>query len=190
VRWRVIGWVLGEAFYKGRPTSYWSEELSRWGKQWNGYQEDQDPTFTREETMWDRFAEGLSGRRALELEFGGEELQLVNPEAVPVLLDLLKDSNPFVRSIAALCLGKIGPEARPAVPILLELFDRAMAEPEPPASISIKTYKVVRIDAACSREYARALRRIDADEALRCAVIKRRASSWHKRFAPIDEVDE
>ena len=26
----VKGWLRGEAFYEGRPTSYWSRELSRW----------------------------------------------------------------------------------------------------------------------------------------------------------------
>ena len=28
----VKGWLRGEAFYQGRPTSYWSRELSRWRK--------------------------------------------------------------------------------------------------------------------------------------------------------------
>ncbi|OAI53187.1 hypothetical protein AYO44_16200 [Planctomycetaceae bacterium SCGC AG-212-F19] len=27
VHWRVIGWVKGEAFYQGRPTSYWAKEI-------------------------------------------------------------------------------------------------------------------------------------------------------------------
>jgi hypothetical protein len=26
----VRGWLCGEAFYQGRPTSYWSRELGRW----------------------------------------------------------------------------------------------------------------------------------------------------------------
>jgi hypothetical protein len=26
----VLGWLRGEAFYQGRPTSYWSRELARW----------------------------------------------------------------------------------------------------------------------------------------------------------------
>jgi hypothetical protein len=30
VHWRVVGWGRGEAFYQGRPTSYWSRELNRW----------------------------------------------------------------------------------------------------------------------------------------------------------------
>jgi HEAT repeat protein len=38
---------------------------------------------------------------------------------VPVLIELLRDSNPVVRRYAAECLGDLGPEARPAVPALL-----------------------------------------------------------------------
>jgi hypothetical protein len=27
VRWRIVGWVKGEAFYQGRPTSFWSDVI-------------------------------------------------------------------------------------------------------------------------------------------------------------------
>jgi len=182
-RWRIIGWLRGESFYQARPTSYWSGELSQWGKQWNGYQEDQDPTYARRATVWDDVAERLSGRVSLELAFGGEELQLVNPEAVPVLLELLTDSRVRVRTIAALCLGKIGPEAKSAFPALLELFNRMMAAAEPAAPSSTEEYVQVRDEAACSREVARALLRIDSEQARQCAVAERRTSHWAKRYA-------
>jgi hypothetical protein len=29
VRWRVVGWVRGEAFYQGRPTTYWRRQVER-----------------------------------------------------------------------------------------------------------------------------------------------------------------
>ena len=33
----VWGWLRGEAFYQGRPTSFWRTELSRWERQlWGG----------------------------------------------------------------------------------------------------------------------------------------------------------
>lgn len=38
---------------------------------------------------------------------------------VPALAEALKDENAFVRRDAARALGKVGPEARPAVPALL-----------------------------------------------------------------------
>ena len=34
VSWRVIGWTRGEAFYQGRPTSYWRKELLK--TDWDG----------------------------------------------------------------------------------------------------------------------------------------------------------
>jgi hypothetical protein len=34
VRWRVIGWVRGEAFYQGMPTSYWAKEVARLESEW------------------------------------------------------------------------------------------------------------------------------------------------------------
>lgn len=30
VHWRVIEWAKGEAFYQGRPTSYWKSESQQW----------------------------------------------------------------------------------------------------------------------------------------------------------------
>ena len=41
-------------------------------------------------------------------------------EAVPVLIDALKDENIYVRRRAALVLVKIGPEAKAAVPALID----------------------------------------------------------------------
>jgi hypothetical protein len=31
VYWPVTGWLRGEAFYQGRPTSYWSQAIWTWG---------------------------------------------------------------------------------------------------------------------------------------------------------------
>jgi hypothetical protein len=30
VRWRMHGWRHGEAFFQGRPSSYWSHEIRTW----------------------------------------------------------------------------------------------------------------------------------------------------------------
>ena len=42
--------------------------------------------------------------------------------AVPLLTDLLKDRDSTVRSSAAYALGEFGPEARAAIPALMELL--------------------------------------------------------------------
>ena len=49
-----------------------------------------------------------------------KELELTGPEAVPTLIQLLKDEDDDVRPSAALALGKIGPDANAAVPALIQ----------------------------------------------------------------------
>jgi HEAT repeat protein len=49
-----------------------------------------------------------------------------DPEAIPVLLELLKDSDDQIRHKAATCLGWLGPKAKSAVPQLTE----ALSDPE------------------------------------------------------------
>lgn len=44
------------------------------------------------------------------------------PEAIPILIELLKDADSFVRLDAAYALGFIGPQAREAVPHLIPLL--------------------------------------------------------------------
>src|SRR5947209_17784721 len=29
-RWQIIGWARSESFFRGKPTSYWSEEAKNW----------------------------------------------------------------------------------------------------------------------------------------------------------------
>src|SRR5262249_34471919 len=163
----------------GRPTSYWKGELSQWGKQWvplPEYGNNDDPTYTARHSHWDSFVERVSGGTRPEHIWGGMEQQLVDPAATPVLLDLLRDPNPDVQAIAALCLGKVGPPASAAFPALLDLFDRLMTAPEPPAPASVEEYRHNREYAACSREVGRALRRIDREEAERHQVARRRGA--------------
>jgi hypothetical protein len=48
-------------------------------------------------------------------------LALRDPEAVPVLVALLDDSEPLTRSFAADVLGTLGHDARPAIPRLRQI---------------------------------------------------------------------
>jgi HEAT repeat protein len=43
-------------------------------------------------------------------------------EAVPVLIELVREEEPWVRILAIRSLGRIGPEAREAVPALIEVL--------------------------------------------------------------------
>ena len=38
VYWRVVGWVKGEAFYQGRPTSYWAGRIQ---ESWDAFDQQQ-----------------------------------------------------------------------------------------------------------------------------------------------------
>jgi hypothetical protein len=125
VRWCMIGWVRSEAFFEGRPTSYWSREVAEIepefeGDIWscpvrgprNAYGGDGQMTF------WDEIKEtigigyppaALSGWQLLGGEPGGGTdpegiwffiQRTTDPAAIPVLRELVKDQNAFVRFVA------------------------------------------------------------------------------------------
>jgi hypothetical protein len=111
VRWGVIGWARGEAFYQGRPTSYWVREVRRLDMldMWtSGILYFFPPERTKTEQWLERHTGiQLSGGRSASLP-------LDDPAAVPVLLELLKSEDFQVRLFAIQALGHIGPDARPA----------------------------------------------------------------------------
>jgi HEAT repeat protein len=58
-------------------------------------------------------------------ETAATALARIGPEAIPALVQALRDADPQVRSQAALALARMGPDASPAVPALMEaLSDR------------------------------------------------------------------
>jgi hypothetical protein len=104
VHWRVIGWVNGEAFYQGRPTSWWARELQRidWLSLLSSQAPpDPKPAWVPEvaRPLWDDPMLGVG---------------LLDPhpphEAVPVLLGLLQHDDDKVRRVAAEVLRQIDPE--------------------------------------------------------------------------------
>jgi hypothetical protein len=123
VHWRLWGWLRGESFYRGRPTSYWSREAADWcmDHDWGcipglrrhtlpdvlGY----DRTDRLERCLHIPPRQG----EAAEVLWAGDEA------AVPVLIELLKDEDSDVRGEAARALGRAGPRARGAIPALVEL---------------------------------------------------------------------
>jgi hypothetical protein len=122
VRWRVIGWVKGEAFYEGRPTSYWANEIDEW------------LTFQAlgQSASWsERFfkAVGLDyQRRRPEPVVLGPLFELskhdgpardlyrpINAAAIPVLVDLLKDRRESVRQKAVSAFFFASDQGDPAI---------------------------------------------------------------------------
>jgi hypothetical protein len=100
VHWRLIGWVKGEAFYQGRPTSWWSREVDNLTK-----------------PSWIDQYLGRANRDEAELA-----LVTRDREAIPVLIELLHDSSRDVRLFAVEGLFYFGHEAKSAVGPLLQLW--------------------------------------------------------------------
>jgi hypothetical protein len=124
VHWRVIGWVKGEAFYKGRPTSYWANDFHHWGQTSIG--EDQlillDNDFKQTdyaEESWSWRMKDLLGVETSQ-EYKWPIILAGDPATIDVLVGLLRDDRQDVRLLALLALGNLGPQAREAVPVLLD----------------------------------------------------------------------
>jgi len=114
VYWPLVGWARGEAFYRGRPSSYWSQEMRHWAR------EELDPA-PREQGLLAKLIDGLRS----PLPPGGFPFN--EPAGVGVLIDLLPDraslceieGQPYtVGHQAAAALARLEPTAWEAVPAL------------------------------------------------------------------------
>lgn len=126
VHWRLIGWAKGEAFYQGRPKSYWRWEWEWWHPMWTSAGAFL-PDYALERYVWYRspsdWATILDNRFGIKVN-SPDRLPLLkgDVESVPVLLQLLETQNNDLKLIA--CGGRqlIGQRAaNEAVPILLRL---------------------------------------------------------------------
>lgn len=91
VYWRVIGWTRGEAFYQGRPTSYWRTQIQ--GNKWalnEAALHDPKPIWAPEITRF-LWVDQVSG-----LDFITDE----SDEAMKVWRELDQDEDEMVRLLA------------------------------------------------------------------------------------------
>jgi hypothetical protein len=115
----LIGWWRGEAKYKGRYRNYWHAELREYS--WYGFWNPSAPygRFAKREPDWKEWTALLtSGERRPMFDLN-PPLQDGDPNAVPVLIELLDAKEEHVRLLAARGLKRIGPRADVAVPELL-----------------------------------------------------------------------
>jgi len=112
VYWRVAGRLKGEAFYNGRPTSYWAGAVDDFAQQ-RGW----DDSWLAATLNGIGLNSWVANRNACP-----DLLERKEPAAVLVLIALLQNPDPDIRSWAAWGLGNIGPEARAAVPALVLLL--------------------------------------------------------------------
>jgi hypothetical protein len=117
----LIGWWRGEAKYKGRYTNSWRAELRSYD---NCFRISSEWYFCHTPSRWEQWlskilpnSSQLSNRFDPPWEDG-------DPEAIPVLVELLKSPERHVRIIAAYGLEIIGPPARDAIPALLAMLLR------------------------------------------------------------------
>jgi HEAT repeat protein len=110
------GRLRGEHFYHGRPACSWRAAIQGWF--WPSTRNLKSISLSTGSPMplaqvWQRlFGSGPEEANERPAVLSGD------PEALPVLVDLLRDSDWVVRQEAALGLGNLGPAAAPAVPAL------------------------------------------------------------------------
>lgn len=118
-RWRLIGLLRWESFYDGRPTSYWRAQIQALHR---------DPS--REVRVYRALRSSILGK-PMRLLGIGEPVPIPplyrtpverDPEAVPVLAELLGDADATVRLYAVGNLAWMRRGAEAAVPALVRLF--------------------------------------------------------------------
>jgi hypothetical protein len=123
-RWAIVGWVKGESFYRGRPTSYWAEEIRTWRQRTDSGR--LRPPF--ELTAWDRIRLRLLGTlapsywRPLWVESAEDEMPVGDPEAAAVALELLADHDESVAQYSCGVLALMRRKCPAAVPALVKLL--------------------------------------------------------------------
>jgi hypothetical protein len=130
VRWPLWGWLRGERFYRGWPTSYYRQTLKRpfhcpdgyWIAAPHGYWAVMEsppplPLENRPQVAAVYRRLGVPPQRYVVV-FELAEIEQV----LPVLTELLQDDDAKVAAGAAGILGQMDGWARPAVPALLQAF--------------------------------------------------------------------
>ena len=115
--WRVIGWSRGEAFYQGRPTSYWASEVAQF-QMVDSFLSGDLYFFPPETTPTQECLEKYLGVRFRRTTV---TLLLHDQEAVPILTELLAWQDLRIRLIAIQTLGHLGPDASHALKELREV---------------------------------------------------------------------
>lgn len=125
----LYGWLAGERFFDGRPTSYWERELCARepSARTNALNRLVDGGAAVVPVAQELFARGDTRWTAVQI------LAQIGPEAkaaLPELIVALEDDDPLVRELAFRALSRLGPDAAPAAAALaarLRTGDRLLA---------------------------------------------------------------
>jgi hypothetical protein len=104
------GWLRGEAFFQGRPTSAWRDELERWNIKVILVKDRCGPyeynLFERPATVRECVQKRCWPFPGFMVQdYNGPELLHRDPTATPVLCELCDDPSPKVRAFARIGLG-------------------------------------------------------------------------------------
>jgi hypothetical protein len=103
----VRGWLRGEAFYQGRPTSFWALECrSWWAITFNHSAWPNDVIWAQRPGLFDRFLPARWQQRFVDI-IDTPPLLRGDPDAEPVLRELLNDPSPQVQELAETGLKNI-----------------------------------------------------------------------------------
>ena len=96
----VRGKLQGEAFFEGKPTSWWRRELTQWHViriQWSG---GPNCIYWRSPSRWEEWSGSLWGKDATRIAGGGRPALLQgSTDALPVLRELRNDPSPEIREL-------------------------------------------------------------------------------------------
>jgi len=124
-RWRLVGWVQGESFYKGRPTSYWRERV----KQRKTASSSTGAATASSSTLWQHLRKHFAGsditdeRRPLLITRG--RINIPDVDALPVLIELIPDTDADIAAYTFEKLRILGQNAAAAAPALIRQLDHA-----------------------------------------------------------------
>jgi hypothetical protein len=119
----VWGWLRGEAFYQGRPTSYWRQELALWqphciGGDSTGHTWSKIYDYYREKT----FIEKLLSNFVTVAEHNWPSLLEGDPLALSLLKELSLDSDAEIRKLAGEGLARQHNQSRGSRIVVTEFF--------------------------------------------------------------------
>jgi hypothetical protein len=111
----VWGWLRGEAFYQGKPTSWWSREIQQWTSYlWvEGFPPEKTTRKVRVSAREPTSFEELLGRFVKLPEATWPTLLDGDPNGRPILQELLHDPSRFVRELAEEALSEGEPDQVP-----------------------------------------------------------------------------
>jgi hypothetical protein len=143
VRWPIYGWLRGEVFYQGMPTSWWQSEIDQWYHP--GACETSLLTIWFVDvrpSLWDQLRPHLNPRKGVAIPVmdavSSSPLLDGDADALPMLLVLIRSEAAKVRRVAIGGLVAQGKERPGVMPALLEAINDPDTDVRQGAIVALK----------------------------------------------------